>query len=451
MAHPFAETPPGAGTRQPVWRLHPTVKLGLALSLGLIVLGVLMGRGALIALATPLLLGALWALTEHSKAQPTMGTEPVIADDSDTRTVAMRTVLGTDDCPEVTLARVRVSFAGTKSRDLLLPLSQDVPFEFSVTSVRTGMRDLFGVSAVALARTIGFVGTQVELPTQQIVVLPRVEPLPLLPVSATVRGLTGPRQSRRMGDGQEFRDVALMRPGDRLRQIDWFITARNSPDLEHLYVRRNLAQAEATAMILLDTRDDVGSEVVYWGSAHEGRPDQMTSLDIARTAAASIAKASLDAGDRVGLEDLGRPRRPVLPGTGKRHLDRIRYSLALAKPLGAPKVRTRAPFVPSGALVYVLSTFLDETALATVASLVQSGHRVIAIDTLPTISTWSLTQRQTLAWRLTSLDRQTQLQLTRNLGVPIVCWSDPHHHQQLAVLTAGAGNRVSAGVGGARP
>ncbi|XBH22707.1 DUF58 domain-containing protein [Jonesiaceae bacterium BS-20] len=439
------------GAKPQGWRVHHTVKFGLALSLGLIVLGVLMGRGTLIALATPLLIGALWSLTEHSKAQPTMRTEPVIADGADARTVGMRVLSETSDCPGVTLARVKVSFAGTKSRDLLLPINDDVPLEFSITSVRTGKRDLFGVSAVALARTAGLIGPQVEPASQQIVVLPRVEPLPALPVSATVRGLTGPRQSRRMGDGQEFRDVSLMRPGDRLRQIDWFITARNAPDLEHLYVRRNLAQAEATAMILVDSRDDVGSEVAFWGSAHEGRPDQMTSLDIARTAAASLAKASLDAGDRVGFEDLGRPRRPVLPGTGKRHLERIRYSLALAQPLGAPKVRTRAPFVPSGALVYVLSTFLDETALATVASLVRSGHRVIAIDTLPTISTWSLTQRQMLAWRLTSLDRQTQLQLTRNLGVTLVRWSDPQHQQQLAVLTATPGDRVVAGPGGTRP
>lgn len=447
MAELNAQSAAGSGLQPHGWRLHHSVKLGFGLSLGLLILGVLAGRGALIALATPLLLGALWSLVESSRTRPTIVSEPVIDPDADVRTVTMQTSFDTGSCPEVTLARLRVDFAGAKSRDLLVSVAPNSPLEFSIACVRTGMRDLFTVSTVVASRAVGFIGTQFELQPPQILVLPRVEPLPALPVSATVRGLTGPRQSRRLGDGQEFRDVALMRPGDRLRQIDWFITARNSPDLEHLYVRRNLAQAEATAMILLDSRDDVGGEVAFWGSAHEGRPDQMTSLDIARSAAASLAKASLDAGDRVGLEDLGRPRRPVLPGTGRRHLDRIRYSLAMAQPLGAPKVRSRAPFVPSGALVYVLSTFLDETALATIASLVRSGHRVIAIDTLPTISTWSLTQRQILAWRLTNVDRQAQLALTRNLGVPIVQWSDANHQEQLAVLTATGATRTAPGGG----
>lgn len=426
------------------WHRHRSVMLMISGALALAILGILLGRGALIALGTPLFLSGLWSLNERPVGTGSISTAPALSTGSQ-RTLVMQADLNTNALPEVTAVRMRISFPGAPVRDILFSTLSPHPLEFTVESVRTGARELFTLNLVSITASLGWFGPEIEVPANQILVLPRVDPLPVLPSSATVRGLTGPRPSRRRGEGFEFRDVALMTPGSRARQIDWRVTARLSPELEQLYVRRNYAQAESTTMILVDSRDDVGTEIASWGSAHQVRPDQMTSLDIARTAAASLAKAALDSGDRVGVEDLGRPRSPVLPGTGMRHFDRIAHSLALAKPLGAPRVRTRAPFVPSGALVYVLSTFLDETAFVTVASLVRLGHTVIAVDTLPQTNTWSLVERQLMAWRLVNLDRDAQIALTRNLGVTVIRWSGPTRDYDLSVATKTMSSRGHQG------
>ena len=60
-------------------------------------------------------------------------------------------------------------------------------------------------------------------------VLPRTTPLAQTPVSARLRGLTGPHTSRRLGDGTELRDIAPLLPGDPVRRVDWRVTARRSP------------------------------------------------------------------------------------------------------------------------------------------------------------------------------------------------------------------------------
>lgn len=425
------------------WFRNHNVAVALGAALILSVLGILTGRGTLIALATPLLLTGLWSLNERPRAHSEIASEPLVRTGAHSRDLKMAVRAASTLALPAAALRMRVSFPGVPTRDILVSIEEVSPLEFSIQSVRTGLRELFTLKVITHSFTLGWFSTETQLPTAHLLVLPRIEPVPGLPTSPTVRGLTGPRPSRRLGDGYEFRDVAQMTSGDRARQIDWRVTARQSVMLDQLYVRRNYAQAESTTMILVDSRDDVGTEVALWGSAHEARPDQMTSLDIARSAGASLAKAALDAGDRVGVEDLGRPRSPVLPGTGARQFDRVTHTLALAKSHGAPQVRSRAPFVPAGALVYVLSTFLDETAFVTIASLVRSGHTVVAIDTLPQTSLWAMSQRQLLAWRLVNLDRSAQISLTKNLGVKIVRWANPDRYQQLAVLvrTASAGHR----------
>src|SRR5699024_620324 len=76
--------------------------------------------------------------------------------------------------------------------------------------------------------------------------------------------------SRRVGDGTAFRDVHLFTPGDRLRRIDWRVSARRSLDvrtgrLTELYVRRTFATADASVMLVVDSRDAVGPDVATWG------------------------------------------------------------------------------------------------------------------------------------------------------------------------------------------
>ena len=132
------------------------------------------------------------------------------------------------------------------------------------------------------------------------------------------------------------------------------------PAITTLYVRRTFATADATMMLVVDSRDEVGPRVATWNDSSALGEREASSLDIARVAAASTARHYLDAGDRVGLEDLGRLRRPVPPAGGRRQLDRLVRRLALAQPVGEPTERKRVPRLPSGALIIVFSTLLDD-------------------------------------------------------------------------------------------
>ncbi len=73
-----------------------------------------------------------------------------------------------------------------------------------------------------------------------------------------------------------------------MRRVGWNATARRGRFDGDLYARRPAALADATVLIVLDSRDDVGERVVEW-SMSAGVGKCAGTLDIAREAAGSIA------------------------------------------------------------------------------------------------------------------------------------------------------------------
>ncbi|PWD50284.1 hypothetical protein C8046_06010 [Serinibacter arcticus] len=191
-----------------------------------------------------------------------------------------------------------------------------------------------------------------------------------------------------------------------------------------LYVRRTQALAEAVVTIVLDSRDDVGVDVRTWAGGTPTSPVEPTSLDIARQAAATLARAYLEQGDRVGLADLGTRRRPLPAGAGRRHLARILHALALSRPEGEPPRLRRAPQVSTGALLIVVSTFLDSDAAAAAEMWAAAGHRVIALDVLTTPHVADLPAAEVLAARLVLAERASRLRRLELAGVVVVDWVD---------------------------
>ncbi|GIG41624.1 DUF58 domain-containing protein [Cellulomonas phragmiteti] len=313
------------------------------------------------------------------------------------------------------------------------------------STVRTGPQEI----AAADVQGVGPDGASVAEPTPAVtrstVVLPSTTPLLDLPLPQRLRGLTGPHESRRPGEGGGLRDVHPWVPGDRLRRIDWRVTARRSPDLSELYVRREHAQAEAVVVLVVDSRDDLGPDPRTWRGSVAPRPQDATSLDRARQAAASLARAYLERGDRVGLDDLGVRRRPVPPGGGRRQLDRIRHALALTAPEGEPAARLRPPRLPSGALVVVFSTFLDEESAQVAARWRTAGHRVVAVDVLPRVRAAGLYDRERLALRMMTLTREDRMAELVDQDVELVTWRD-EPAVALRVLARRAQRRAGAGV-----
>ncbi|MEK8229022.1 DUF58 domain-containing protein [Oerskovia sp. M15] len=299
---------PATTGRLTTWQQTTSLAAGIVLGLALTTIGLVTARADIAALGAPALLGAVWAWT----ARPPDGE------------------VTADFLPADVAAHARTSCArGSVSTCPTAPPWSGCASPVRETTTRTSRCSSTGPGPSTSRRTrrgpgrTGCSGWTTSPPTQKEDSSPpgdragAGDPRPAqgstarrLPLPHQLDGLTGPHTTRRLGDGTELRDIHPFAPGDRLRRIDWRATARRSPRLETLYVRRTHATAEATVVLVLDSRDEVGPDVTTW----EERPAAHAPgdlLDIARDAAASVAQTTLDGGDRVGLEDLGRVRRPV--------------------------------------------------------------------------------------------------------------------------------------------
>lgn len=407
------------------WSASSALVAGLVLGAALLLIGALAGRADLAALGVAPLLTSAWASARPPAdrlAVELRAPQQRTAPGELQATVLLHAPLG------MRSARVRVSGPGTRATEHLVRALPGAPRALVVgtRSARTGERRLFRVDAVGLAMDHAFASDVVTVGPASVLVLPGSVRLAELPLPMRLQGLVGPHDARRMGDGRELHDIARFAPGDRLRRIDWRVSARRGvvrDRLQDLYVRRTRSTADATVVLVIDSRDEVGPDAGTWAGVREVRVSDATSLDIARQAAASMARAYLQQGDRVGLEDLGLRRRPVPPASGRRQLERIVRRLALAAPERSPLPRVRAPHVPSGALVVVLSTFLDDETMRLAVLWRRSGHRVVAVDALPRVRTAAMTARELVAFRVVSLRREDRLTALRRAGVDVVRWS----------------------------
>jgi uncharacterized protein (DUF58 family) len=389
---------------------------------GLLLAGAVTGRADVAVLGAAPLVSAAWA-----SARRPVGSVLVDAGETgpELPSGTLETSLMVDGPPGTVAALVSLRRRSREVGEVLVATpggQRTLPLR--VATVRTGPQEVATLDAQGLGGGLGSVSLPSEPRTREALVLPTARPLDELPLPPRLRGLTGSHDSRRPGEGGGLRDVHPFSPGDRLRRIDWRVTAKRAPDLHELYVRREQALAEAVVMLVVDSRDDVGPDPRTWRGSLQPRAQDPTSLDLARQAATSVAQAYLGLGDRVGLDDLGARRRPLTAGGGRRQLDRVRHALALTKPEGDPMARVRPPQLPSGALVLVFSTFLDDGAAQAAAQWRRAGHRVLAVDVLPTLRTRALDDRERLALRLIRLAREDRLAGLADVDVELVHWRD---------------------------
>ncbi|MEV0953271.1 DUF58 domain-containing protein [Promicromonospora sp. NPDC050249] len=422
------------------WRSTSAYTAAVTVGILLLATSVLAGRADIALIGIPGLLAATWAHAGrpatplradlHEPSGPTTPGELAA-----TLRLAAGSGGGADDGADV--VHLRITAPGHRTTHLTLAArpqnhareqAQDRAVPLGLSSVRTGPQQTFTVDLRGSRH-----GTWEEEPTQvraaTRLVLPGAAPLGRLPLPRRLRGLTGPHSSRRLGDGTELRDIHPFTPGDRLRRIDWRTTARRSPELDTLYVRRTYSTAEATAVLVVDSRDEVGPDVRTWRGYGTIRVDEPTSLDLARHAAASVATALVEAGDRVGLEDLARRRRPLPPSAGRRHLRRLVHGLALAHPKDpASAHRVRPPQLPADAIVYLFTTLLDDDPLHLVRTWRTAGHPVVVIDTLPDVHP-VIESHLAIAWHIGRLEREDRIAALDGEGVPVVRWAGSQRDQ----------------------
>jgi hypothetical protein len=103
---------------------------------------------------------------------------------------------------------------------------------------------------------------------------------------------------------------------------------------------------------------------------------------------------------------------------------RLLQAIELIDPPATPFRRVRPPIVPPGAIVYLLSTLLDDNVAQLALRWRGAGHRVIAVDVLPTPKFARTTRYERVAHRLVMMERQDRVRTMSDRGVETLTWSE---------------------------
>lgn len=411
-------------TDHPAWRMTAAMPMALILGLVIAAIGTLTSRVDVVLIALPLLACAAIGFDRRPRAgaHSTLRIDVARhAGEDDTSAFAYSVAIESPVRTE--FVHVRITPQGARVHDLFLASGDIAKVTGHVPVVHSGRQHVVDVSY----RLFGVDGGWLSPPTPKYiaerVVNPEIDVIASIPLPHRLTGLTGAHASARPGDGGEFRDLHPYAAGDRLRRIDWKATARRSQGFGDLYVRRTDATSDATVVLVIDSRDDVGERVENWSIESDGVAG-LSSMDLAREASVSLAVSAIGAGDRVSLIDLAAYDGLVVAGSGKRHLDRLLRRIAVSGPSGFRPSRRRAPVVPAGSIVYLLSPLLDDD-VTTIAKLWRaSGHRVIAVDVLPTPLLEGSATNTRIAHRLLMAERRRRVADVRANGVEMFRWQE---------------------------
>lgn len=414
-------------TRSIVW--SPTAVLAQAAILGVVgaLLAVVTRRLDLLVLASPGLGLLWWAAFTHPRTTPRIAVE--LSSTAATEGVPVEWVVSAQVPPDDHVADLGLCLAtaedlriGKPGPALVIPFgrtaAQDQAHEahdaheahaaITLTSTRWGRRRM-GAATYAFTSSWGLFRHGAGTVEPALVdVLPRqAVTTGHLPVSHPV-GLVGGNRSRSRGEGSEFDDIRPFRPGDRLRQIHWPVSARTG----ELHARTTYADQDAEVWLLLDTAMDV-----------DGYP--ASSLDLQVRSAAGLAWRLLSQGERVGVATFlsDRPLQ-LAPAAGATQYRRILGMLARVSPATrsvSPRDALRHVRASPGAWMVILTPLLAPTAADRAAHLAARGHPVIVIDALPAQPQVYLDaqEQMELAWRLRMLERTVEIDRLRRRGVPV--------------------------------
>jgi uncharacterized protein (DUF58 family) len=183
--------------------------------------------------------------------------------------------------------------------------------------------------------------------------------------------LAGAYHGARPGIGLMFSELRAYEPGDDVRHLDWNVTARQGKP----YVRRFVEERALTLWLIVDI-----SASLRFG------PDGRSKADRAAQAAALLATAAIQNGDRVGLALVSdRLEAELSPGGGPRHLARVLRALvatpAISRGTALTAGLSRFRKLARRALIVVLSDFLSAEPVG-VWRQVSRRHQVIALRLL---------------------------------------------------------------------
>ncbi|PSL06895.1 uncharacterized protein (DUF58 family) [Haloactinopolyspora alba] len=423
------------GTDEPRWRATPALARSVLLPAVLGAVGLAFGRVELVLLGVPLILGtalAIGARTTPAGPVPRVRAfGPRVMDVGRAAAVAVQVEPSDAQLVTTVLARPEPGAKGERVT-VAAPSTQPRQIVTESSAATWGTQLLARPDHLAVADDALFTAGPVAGLPYSAQVLPAVATaLPTGPLPARPAGMVGAHPTLRHGEGTELHDVAPFRPGDRLRRIDWRVTARQAGPREELFTRRTQVDADADVVCCLDNRYDLPADVATWAESVEVDPDRpppRSSIDVAVDTVASVAAAYIAHGDRVGVLDLTRPMDMARLGSGSRHLLRLRTSLArhTHRPGSADSssLPRRLPPLPQSAIVVLTSVFMDDSVSNLAISWRRAGHPVLAVDVLPPPIVDHSDHTTAIAERIVLTERAERLRSLATHGV-LVTQADP--------------------------
>lgn len=193
--------------------------------------------------------------------------------------------------------------------------------------------------------------------------------------------IVGNHTSRGAGDGCELADARPYRPGDRLRNINWRITAR----LDEPWITERHPDRATTVVVVVDAAQDAGVE------GHR-------ALRRSARFAMALAQAHLRVNDQVGLAIVGRKHRWIQPRAGRLQLERITDGLLeINSEAERGETVKLASVLPADAIVTIVSASPSVDLLDQLRSLMARGHLLHVVQ--PEIATSAAAAPPSLAPR----------------------------------------------------
>jgi uncharacterized protein (DUF58 family) len=244
---------------------------------------------------------------------------------------------------------------------------------------------------------------------QECHVYPHITPLPRHIPPMHTHASFGNYVSRSSGEGLEFSGIRPYSSGDRVRRVHW----RTSLARQQLYVTEYACERNADVVILLDTLVTLGTL-------------QANTLDVGVRAAASLSAHYLYHKDRVGLIQYAGMCTWLSPAAGQIQLYRILDALLGARTLFSyltgDIARIPPRVLPSGALIFVITTMLDARIDVALRDLLARAFQFVLVVISPAqvLRPSRRRQQHEATERLWRLEMELRVHELRRLGVPVI-------------------------------
>jgi uncharacterized protein (DUF58 family) len=382
----------------------------LLLAVGFMSVGVVSGRGAFIALASPFALAAIAGVA----LRPGMATATAVIDRTSIDERQEATVsIEVRGRPGQVVEMALVVPAGTRASDgntCRVRLDRD-GHRVERIRIRADTRGRYrlGVGVLRRADPLGLVATDGLIDAAGVVrARPAAEPVrtPVRPERLQVASGTHP--ARAIGSGTEFAGLRPYQAGDRARDLSWRATARR----DELTVAQRHPERGADVVVFIDT------------FAAEG-------LEQTIRAGLSVSRLQLTERDRVGLIAFGGSIRTIPPGSGRRQYELMAEALIDVQPVfswAEKEIRGIPPRVlPPGSTILAVSPLIDERAIGAIVDLRRRRHEIGVIEISP--ETWADVrdprhESAKIARRLWEMQRTMRRARMAAAGVPVVEWRE---------------------------